>query len=1096
MIERIIDFCARHKFLVLILTAVAVVASIHTMREVPLDAIPDLSDTQVIIYSRWDRSPDIIEDQVTYPIVTAMLGAPKIKGIRGFSDFGYSYAYVIFEDGTDIYWARSRTIEYLSKILPRLPEGVQTEIGPDATSVGWVYQYSLVDKSGQNDLAQLRTLQDWNVRYQLQSVPGVAEVASTGGFQKQYQVNISPNALSAYNIPLPTVVQAIRDGNNDVGGRVVEYSGAEYMVRGRGYAKSVADIEKIVVAKDSQGTPVLVKNVGDVSLGPDIRRGIADLDGEGDAVGGIVIMRAGENALNVIDRVKHKLEQIKPTLPKGVEIVTTYDRSVLIRRSIETLQEELLAEIIIVSLVILIFLWHIPSAIIPILTIPISVILAFIPMYFMGLTSNIMSLTGIAISIGVLVDGAIVEVENAYKRLEQWETGGRIGDFHEVRLRALKEVGPSVFFSLLVIAIAFLPVFTLVDQEGRLFKPLAYTKNLAMAISALLAITVDPAMRMLFTRMDPWQFWPRWLSTVLNATAVGRYYPEERHPISRRLFRLYEPVCNFVLRHKALTIGAAAVLVLTTIPVYQQLGSEFMPPLDEGTILYMPTTMPGLSVTEAQNVLQKMDKGLAAFPEVERVFGKAGRAETSTDPAPFSMMEITIVLKPHDQWRKVRRWYSDLPGWMQVPCRRFWPDRISTGELSGEMDQAMQFPGFVNAWTMPIKGRIDMLSTGVRTPVGVKILGSDLEEIERIGTHLEMILKDVPGTRSVFAERTGGGYYIDFVLKREQLARYGLTVKDAQMVLMSAVGGEPISTTVEGRERYTINVRYARELRDDPDKLRRVLVPTASGANIPLIELADIKLVAGPAMIRDENGMLSGYVYVDITGRDVGGYVDEAKELVQKELTLPIGFTLMWSGQYENMLRVWERLRVVIPITLFLIFLMLYANTGSGVRASIVMLAVPFSLIGAVWFLWLLNYNMSIAVWVGMIALMGLDAETGVFMLLFLDLSYYDAIRNGKMKTYDDLREAIIHGAVKRIRPKMMTVVAAMLGLVPIMWSLGTGADLMKRIAAPMIGGLVTSFILELLVYPPIYAIWKWNFEMKRGTVDVSKLPIPELKAH
>jgi Cu(I)/Ag(I) efflux system membrane protein CusA/SilA len=1096
VIERIIDFCARHKFLVLILTAVAVVASIHTMREVPLDAIPDLSDTQVIIYSRWDRSPDIIEDQVTYPIVTAMLGAPRIKGIRGFSDFGYSYVYVIFEDGTDIYWARSRTIEYLSKILPRLPEGVQTEIGPDATSVGWVFQYSLVDKTGQNDLAQLRTLQDWNVRYQLQSVPGVAEVASTGGFQKQYQVNVNPNALSAYDIPLPTVVQAIRDGNNDVGGRVVEYSGAEYMVRGRGYAKSVADIEKIVVGKDSQGTPVLVKNLGDVSLGPDIRRGIADLDGEGDAVGGIVIMRAGENALNVIDRVKQKLEQIKPTLPKGVEVLTTYDRSVLIRRSIETLQEELLAEIIIVSLIILIFLWHIPSAIIPILTIPISVILAFIPMYFMGLTSNIMSLTGIAISIGVLVDGAIVEVENAYKRLEQWQTGGRVGDFHEVRLRALKEVGPSVFFSLLVIAIAFLPVFTLVDQEGRLFKPLAYTKNLAMAIAALLAISLDPAMRMLFTRMDPLKFRPRWLAGVVNTVAVGRYYPEERHPISKQLFRVYEPVCNFVLRHKALTIGGAAVLVLTTIPVYMQLGSEFMPPLDEGTILYMPTTMPGLSVTEAQNVLQKMDKGLAAFPEVERVFGKAGRAETSTDPAPFSMMEITIVLKPHDQWRKVRRWYSELPGWMQVPCRRIWPDRISTEELIAEMDQAMQFPGFVNAWTMPIKGRIDMLSTGVRTPVGIKLLGSDLEEIERIGTHLEMILKDVPGTRSIFAERTGGGYYVDFVLKREQLARYGLTVKDAQMVLMSAVGGEPISTTVEGRERYTINVRYARELRDDPDKLRRVLVPTASGAHIPLIELADIKLVAGPAMIRDENGMLSGYVYVDITGRDVGGYVDEAKALVHKELNLPTGYTLTWSGQYENMLRVWDRLKVVIPITLFLIFVLLYANTGSGAKASIVMLAVPFSLIGAVWLLWLLNYNISIAVWVGMIALMGLDAETGVFMLLFLDLSYYDAVHKGKMRTYDDLKEAIIHGAVKRIRPKMMTVVAAMLGLVPIMWSLGTGADMMKRIAAPMIGGLVTSFILELLVYPPIYAIWKWNFEMKRGDVDVGTLPIPELKAH
>jgi Cu(I)/Ag(I) efflux system membrane protein CusA/SilA len=1096
MIERIIDFCARRKFLVLVLVGVLLALSFHYMRQTPLDAIPDLSDTQVIIYSRWDRSPDVIEDQVTYPIVTAMLGAPRIKAIRGFSDFGFSYVYVIFEDGTDIYWARSRTVEYLSKILPRLPEGVRTELGPDATSVGWVYQYSLVDKSGQNDLAQLRTFQDWYLRYQLQAVPGVAEVASVGGFQKQYQVNIDPNALAAFNIPLPTVIQAIRDGNNEVGGRVVEDSGAEYMVRGRGYARSTQDIEKIVVGRDPKGTPVLVKNVGEVSLGPEIRRGIADLDGEGDAVGGIVIMRAGENALNVIGRVKDRLEEIKPSLPKGVAVVTTYDRSELINHSIDTLKEELLVEILIVSVVILIFLWHIPSGIIPILTIPISVILAFIPMYFMGLTSNIMSLTGIAISIGVLVDGAIVEVENAYKRLEQWVAGGRQGDFHEVRLRALKEVGPSVFFSLLVIALAFMPVFTLVDQEGRLFKPLAYTKNLAMAVAALLAITLDPALRMLFTRMDYARFRPRPLAWLWNTVTVGRYYAEEKHPISRVLFWLYEPICAWVLRHKALVLCAALILVLTTIPAYLSLGSEFMPPLDEGTLLYMPTTMPGLSVTEAQRLMQTMDRQLMAFPEVERVFGKAGRAESSTDPAPFSMMEITIVLKPHERWRKVRRWYTDWPGWVQAIGRRFQPDRITTEELTAEMDRALQYPGVVNAWTMPIKARIDMLTTGVRTPVGIKVLGADLKEVERIGVRLEQVLGQVHGTRSVFAERTGGGYFVDFDIKRDQLARYGLTIKEAQMVIMSAVGGEPITTTVEGRERYTVNVRYARELRDDLDKLRRVLVPVSPGAHVPLGELADIRLVSGPAMIRDENGLLSGYVYVDLTGRDVGGYVEEAKALVQKELELPTGYTLTWSGQYENMIRVRERLKLVIPITLFLIFVLLYANTGSGVKASIVMLAVPFSLIGAVWYLWLLDYHVSIAVWVGMIALMGLDAETGVFMLLFLDLSYYDAVRKGKMKTYDDLKEAIQHGAVKRIRPKMMTVVAAMMGLVPIMWSLGTGADMMKRIAAPMIGGLVTSFVLELLVYPPIYALWKWHFEMKRGTVDVSTLPVPELKGH
>jgi Cu(I)/Ag(I) efflux system membrane protein CusA/SilA len=1096
MIERVIDFCARHRFLVLVLTLAAVAGAFYSMRRMPLDAIPDLSDTQVIIYSRWDRSPDIMEDQVTYPIVTALLGAPKIKAVRGFSDFGFSYVYVIFEDGTDIYWARSRTIEYLSKILPRLPEGVQTEMGPDATSVGWVYQYALVDKTGKNDLAQLRTFQDWNLRYQLQAVPGVAEVASVGGFQKQYQVNLDPNALAAFNIPLTTVVQAIREGNNDVGGRVVEFGGAEYMVRGRGYARKVEDVENIVVGRDPQGTPILVKNLGHVALGPEMRRGVADLDGEGDAVGGIVIMRAGENAPNVIARVKQKLEDIKPSLPKGAEVVVTYDRSELINRSIETLEHELLAEIIIVSIVILIFLWHIPSAVIPIMTIPVSVMLAFIPLFALGLTVNIMSITGIAISIGVLVDGAIVEVENAYKRLEEWNAGGRVGDFHEVRLRALKEVGPSVFFSLLVIAVAFMPVFTLVDQEGRLFKPLAYSKNLAMAIAAVLAITLDPAMRMLFTRMDYVHWRPRWLSWAVNTATVGRYYPEEQHPISKRLFRVYEPVCNFVLRHKALTIGAALVLVALSVPVYLRLGTEFMPPLDEGTILYMPSTMPGLSVTEAQKTLQTMDRSLRAFPEVERVFGKAGRAETSTDPAPFSMMEITIVLKPHEQWRKVGRWYSDMPGFVQAVARRFWPDRITTEELIAEMDQVMQFPGFVNAWTMPIKGRIDMLSTGVRTPVGIKILGADLKEVEKAGLQLERILKDIPGTRSVFAERTGGGYFLDFELKRDSLARYGLTIKEAEMVIMSAVGGEPITTTVEGRERYTINVRYARELRDEVDKLRRVLVPTAGGAHVPLAELADIKFVSGPAMIRDENGLLSGYVYVDIVGRDVGGYVEEAKARVERELQLPTGYTLSWSGQYENMVRVRERLKVVVPITIFLIFMLLYINTRSAVKAAIVMLAVPFSVIGAVWYLWLLDYNVSIAVWVGMIALMGLDAETGVFMLLFLDLSYYDAVRKGKMKTYEDLREAIVHGAVRRIRPKMMTVMAAMMGLIPIMWSLGTGADMMKRIAAPMIGGLVTSFILELLVYPPIYAIWKWNFEMKRGTVDVSKLPVPELRGH
>ncbi|MBI5882074.1 MAG: efflux RND transporter permease subunit [Elusimicrobia bacterium] len=1095
MIEKLIAWSARNKFIVLVLTAGALAASYYCIRNSRLDAIPDLSDTQVIIYSRWDRSPDVIEDQVTYPIVTALLGAPKVKAIRGFSDFGYSYVYVIFQDGTDVYWARSRTLEYLSKILPQLPDGVRTELGPDATGVGWVFQYALVDKSGSHSLADLRSYQDWYLRYYLQSVPGVAEVASIGGFQKQYQVSLDPNALVAYNIPLMKVVEAIRDGNNDVGGRLVEFAGTEYMVRGRGYAKSIQDIEDIVVGRSMGGTPILVKSLGHVALGPEIRRGVADLDGGGDTAGGIVVMRFGENALNVIARVKAKLEEIRPSLPEGVEVVTTYDRSDLIERAISTLKEELVLMLVIVSLVILVFLWHIPTAIIPIITIPVSVVLVFIPMYFMGLTANIMSISGIAISIGILVDGAIVEVENAYKKLQLWIEGGRKGDFHEIRLKALQEVGPAVFFSLLVIAVAFMPIFTLVDQEGRLFKPLAYTKNLAMAIAAVLAITFDPAVRMLFSRMDFVSFKPAWLAWVYNQVTVGRYYPEERHPVSRLLFRVYEPVCRIVLRHPYKVIAAAGLMVLTTIPVYLRLGSEFMPPLNEGTILYMPTTLPGLSVTEARSLLESQDRVLKSFPEVERVFGKAGRAETSTDPAPFSMMETTVVLKPHEEWRRKPRWYSSwAPGPLQGLLRHIWYDRITWEELVAEIDSKMRFPGVTNAWTMPIKARIDMLSTGVRTPIGIKVFGSDLAEIERIGTDLEGILKGVPGTRSVYAERTAGGYFVDFTLKREALARYGLTIKEAQMVIMTAIGGEPITTTVEGRERYTVSVRYGREFRDDLDKLKCVLVPTMGGAQVPLAQLADIGLKLGPAMIRNENGMLAGYVYVDVAGRDIGGYVKEAKDKAAKALRLPTGYSLAWSGQYENMARVKERLKVVIPLTLFIIVFLLHLNTGSWAKTGIVMLAVPFSLIGAIWFLWGLDYNISIAVWVGMIALMGLDAETGVFMLLYLDMAYYDMVRRGRMSTEADLEEAVLHGAVKRVRPKMMTVACAFMGLIPIMWSLGTGADLMKRIAAPMIGGLFSSFLLELLVYPPVFYLWKWHHEMKHGTVDVSKLPIPELR--
>jgi len=1083
VIKQIIRYSAENKFLVLAIYAILIALAIVAVKRIPLDAIPDLSDTQVIILSRWDRSPDILEDQVTYPIITALLGAPRVKAIRGFSDFGFSYVYVIFEDGTDNYWARSRVLEYLSKIQAQLPEGVRTELGPDGTGVGWVYQYALVDETGKHSSDEIRSYNDWFFRYAVQSVPGVAEVATIGGMVKQYQVTVDPNKLAAFGLSVADVSMAVRASNQDVGGRLVEFSGREYMVRGRGYFDSLSDIESVVLGTNDRGTPILVRDVGQVALGPDIRRGVADLDGEGDAVGGIVVMRNGENALNVIERVKEKLKSIEPSLPEGVRVVTTYDRSVLIDHAIDTLREKLVEEMIIVSIVILIFLWHIPSAIVPIVTIPISVLLAFIPMHALGVGANIMSLAGIAISIGVLVDGAIVEVENAYKKLQLWEAGGRKGDFHAVRLAALQEVGPSVFFSLLVIAVAFLPVFTLIDQEGRLFRPLAYTKNLTMAVAALLAITLDPALRMLFARMDPFRFRPKWLASVATSLAVGKYHAEERHPISKAIFRVYEPACRFVLRHPVVTIASAAIIVVSTIPVFFRLGSEFMPPLHEGSILYMPTTLPGISVTEASRLLQTQDTILKSFPEVETVFGKAGRAETATDPAPFSMMETTVILKDPDEWRSKERWYSSWsPGWLAAPLRHFWPDRISHEELVEEMDRALRIPGVTNAWTMPIKARIDMLSTGVRTPIGIKIFGADVNEIERIGSRVEEIIRTVPDTRSVFAERVAGGYYLDFDLDRDALARYGLTVEDANEVILTAIGGESITTTIEGRARYSVNVRYPRELREEIGQLGRVLVTTHSGAQVPIAQLASIRLAEGPAMIRDENGLLAGYVFVDFdTGkRDIGGYVADAKRAIAADLDLPTGYALVWSGQFENILRVKERLKIVMPVTIVLIFLLLYANTKSAAKALIVMVAVPFSMIGAVWLLYALDYNMSIAVWVGVIALLGLDAETGVFMLLFLDLAYDEAKAEGRLRNRNDLVEAIIHGAVKRARPKMMTVCAAFMGLLPIMWATGAGSDVMKRIAAPMVGGLATSFALELLVYPAIYLLWRWHFHMKR----------------
>lgn len=1086
MINRIIDFSAHNKLIIFLIVAAAAVTGWWSMKHLPLDAIPDLSETQVIIYSRWDRSPDIVEDQVTYPIVTSMLGAPGVRTVRGFSDFGYSFVYVIFEEGTDIYWARARTQEYLSTVLQRLPQGVQTELGPDATGLGWVFQYVLVDSSGKRSLADLRSYQDWTLRYYLKAVPGVAEVAPIGGFRRQYQVNLDPNRLQFYNIPVSRVVEAVRGNNNDAGGRLIEFGGTEYMVRGRGYARSIQDFGNITLSVSESGSPIRIRDVGEVILGPDLRRGIADLNGTGDVVSGIVVMRQGQNALDVIERVKKKIREIEPGLPPGVKIIPIYDRSDLINRAIDNLKWTLLEVMITVSLVVLLFLWHIPSAAIPIITIPIAILISFIPFRLMGVTANIMSLGGIAIAIGAMVDAAIVVVEQTHKKLELWDKEGRKRDYRDVIIVAVKEVGGTSFFALLIIAVSFLPVLTLEAQEGRLFKPLAYTKTLSMIVAAILAITLDPALRLLFTHVRNFNFHPTWICRAVNAVAGGTIHAESRHLISSFLIRIYEPAVAWSLRWKWSVIGTAVILVLVTIPIFQKLGSEFMPPLDEGALFYMPTTMPGISVTEAQKLLQVTDRIIKRFPEVDQVLGKAGRAETSTDPAPFSMLETLITLKPKSEWRKVDTWYSAwAPDWLKPVFRHIAPDTISTAALVNQMNEALKLPGLSNAWTMPIKGRIDMLTTGIRTPVGLKITGADLVQIEQIGGQAEAILRQVKGTRSIFAERTGGGYFLDIEWNRDELARYGLSIDQAQESVQNAIGGENIATTIQGRERYPVNVRYMRDFRSNPEAIARILVPVAGGQKqIPLSQLAEVSIASGPAMIRDEDGLLTGYVYIDIAGQDPGSYIAEADRLLRTKVELPGGYAVTWSGQYEAMQRVRERLEIVVPLTILLIVLLLYLNTRSLVKTAIVLLAVPFSAVGAIWFIHLLGYNMSIGVWVGLIALLGVDAEMGVFMLLYLDLAYAQAKEEKRLSTLADLRTAIIQGAAKRIRPKFMTVATMFLGLVPIMWATGTGADVMKHIAAPMVGGIFTSFFMELMVYPAVYEIWKWNFEMK-------KLPIP-----
>jgi Cu(I)/Ag(I) efflux system membrane protein CusA/SilA len=1086
MINRIIDFSVENKPVIFMIVAVACIWGWWSMQHIALDAIPDLSETQVIIYSRWDQSPDIMEDQVTYPIVTAMLGAPRVKTVRGLSDFGYSFVYVIFEDDTDIYWARSRTLEYLSSVLPRLPQGVQTELGPDATGLGWVFQYALVDESGKHSLAELRSLQDWYLRYYLKAVPGVAEVAAVGGFVQQYQVNVDPNRLQAYDISISRVVEAVRSGNVEVGGRLIEFGGTEYMVRGRGYAKTLEDFGDIVLSATEDGTPIRIRDIGEVVLGPDYRRGLAELDGTGEVVSGIVVMRQGQNALKVIDGVKAKLKEIKAGLPDGVKVVSVYDRSDLIKKAISTVKSTLAEIIITVSLVIFIFLWHPPSSMIPIITIPIAVLMTFIPLRAMGITANIMSLGGIAIAIGAMADAAIVVVEQTHKRLEEWGKNGKQGDHRVVMVDAIKQVAGPSFFALLVIAVSFLPVLTLEAEEGRLFKPLAYTKTFAMVFAAFLAITLDPALRLLLTKVRNLDFRPRWFSRTLNSIFVGTIRSEDEHPISSRLIRIYEPVASWSLRHKWRVIVAAAVVVLITVPVFLKLGSEFMPPLDEGTIFYMPTTMPGISITEAQRLVQVTDRIIKQFPEVERVLGKAGRADTSTDPAPLSMLETVVMLKPDTEWREIDTWYSSwAPEGLKRILRSITSDRISREELVRQFNDALRIPGLSNAWTMPIKARIDMLTTGIKTPVGIKISGADLKVIEQIGTQVEEHLLSVKGTRSVFAERTSGGYFLDIKWKRDQLSRYGLSIEEAQKVVLNAIGGENVTTVIQGRERYPVNVRYMPDFRSDFGALGRLLVPALGGKRqIALNQLADIEVVNEPAMIRDEDGLLTGYVYVDVADRDPGSYVEEASEMLRNALPIPVGYTLIWTGQYEAMQRVKEHLTVIVPLTLFLVFLLLYMSMKSVTKTMIVLLAVPFSAVGAVWFLYLLGYNMSVAVWVGLIALLGVDAETGVFMLLYLDLAYEKAKREGRLRSLPELRQAILEGAVKRLRPKLMTVATMFIGLIPIMWSTGTGADVMKRIAAPMIGGILTSFLLELLVYPAIYEIWKWHFEVKKTLVS------------
>jgi Cu(I)/Ag(I) efflux system membrane protein CusA/SilA len=1105
MVSRIIELCARNRVLVLLGVAVAAAASIWSIRHVKLDAIPDLSDPQVIVFTEWmGRSPTLVEDQVTYPIVSALVSAPRVADVRGYSMFGMSFVYVIFEEGTDASWARSRVLEYLSSLQARLPAGVAPALGPDASGVGWVFQYALVDHAGRHGLDELRTFQDFTLRYALGSVPGVAEVASVGGYQKQYQVTVDPARLRAYGVTLDEVISRIRDSNDDVGGRVVEMSEREYYVRGRGYVQQLGDLEQVAIrASGPNGVPVLLRDVGQVRFGPEIRRGLLEWNGDGEAVGGIVVMRYGENALDVIDRVKARLAELKPGLPAGVSVEIAYDRSALIHRAMGTLRTALVEEAVVVALVILLFLLHVRSALLPILSIPVAVAVSFIPMYLLDIPATIMSLGGIAIAIGATVDAEIVMIEASHKKLEHAPPGA---DRHELLAEAAREVTPAIFFSLLVIAVAFLPVFTLTGQAGQLFKPLAWTKTFVMLSAAVLSITFAPALRDLLLR--------------------GAIRPESEHPISRFIIRLYKPFVFVALRRPRSTVAMGVLAVLSAIPLAFQLGSEFMPPLDEGDLLYMPTTFPGLSIEEAKRQLQLQDRVLRGVPEVETVFGKVGRAETATDPAPLTMVETTVRLRPRAQWRA----------------------GLTREALVEELNGKMQFPGWTNAFTMPIKGRVDMLSTGVRTPVGVKVMGTSLGEIERIGVELERLLRPIRGTRSVFYERNTGGLYLDIIPDRAAMARYGLTVGDLNRVVEAAIGGAPIGITVDGRNRFSINVRYPQDLRGDVEALRRLLVPVggrgkaggmggstgslqparlpgpvlaqamgmggtaggagagrppagnptatdaptlgwggagttggaATGAFVPLGRVAEVRIASGPPMIRDDGGLLVGFVYVDIdtAQRDLGGYVEEAKQLVRRaqadgRLPMPTGYLLKWTGQYEQLEKMAERMRLVIPLTLLLIVLLLYLHFRNFTEVLIVLLSIPFALTGSVWLLWALDYHLSTAVWIGLIALVGLAAQTGIVMIVYIDNAYERRRAAGKIRDLFDIIWAHMEGTVQRVRPKLMTVATMLAGLIPLLWATGSGADVMKRIAAPMVGGLLTSAFLTLEIIPVIYTYWR-----------------------